>query len=82
MEDEPLLFGGCYFASVGERADLQAFVRGVLHRLVSDQDKLQWTREALKEDAFFQRLAHLGFALDGLLLLAIVAYVVKLCVAD
>jgi hypothetical protein len=76
LEDEPLLFGGCYFASVGDRPDLQAFVRGVLHRLVNDQDKLQWNRQARQEDSFYQRLAHVGFALDGLLLLSIVAYLV------
>ena len=74
LANDPLLFGGCYFASTGDRPDLQAFVRGVLHLLIQSQDKLEWTSEAKKEDAFYQRLAHVGFALDGILLLLLVGY--------
>lgn len=74
LSNDPLLFAGCYFASTGDRPDLQAFVRGVLHLLIQGQDKLQWTQEAKDEETFYQRLAHAGFAIDGLLVLALIGY--------
>jgi len=76
VEREPLLFAGCYFASTGERPDLQAFVRGVFALLNESQDDLQWTQEARQENAFYERLAHLGFAVDGLLLIAIAGFLI------
>lgn len=58
--DEPLLFGGCYFAGTGEDvATGQAFAPGVLKRLIEEQDNVTWTDRALEQDAGNQRLARL-----------------------
>ena len=76
LNDDPLLFGGCYFAETGDRPDLQAFVRGVLDLLIKFQDKLAWTDEAKRDEAFYQRLAGAGFVVDGILVLVLVAFVV------
>jgi hypothetical protein len=58
--DEPLLFGGCYFAGTGEDAATgQAFAPGVLKRLVEEQDNVTWTDRALEQDASSQHLAKL-----------------------
>jgi type VI protein secretion system component VasK len=58
--DEPLLFGGCYFAGTGEdTATGQAFSPGVLKRLIEEQDNVTWTAHALEQDASSQRLSRL-----------------------
>lgn len=70
-----LLFNGCYFAATGAKAELQAFVKGVIHKLLSEQDSVQWTDEALQEDRgnarlkLFGWLITLGF-LGGLIYMA------------
>ena len=82
LKSEPLLFAGCYFASSGERPDLQAFVGGIATLLEDNQDQLQWTSEALRSEGFYQTLAHVGFAVDGALLIAIIGYVVRLIITN
>ena len=58
--DEPLLFGGCYFAGTGEdSASGQAFSAGVLKRLIDEQDNVSWTRQAIEQDSGRQRAASL-----------------------
>jgi len=58
--DEPLLFGGCYFAGTGEdAASGQAFSPGVLKRLIDEQDHVTWTRHAVEQDTTSQRLSRL-----------------------
>jgi hypothetical protein len=68
---EPLLFGGCYFAAVGETEDRQAFVKGVFEKLPEQQEELQWTERALSEDERYRQSAHLLLGLDLLLLLTL-----------
>lgn len=77
-EDEPFFFGGCYFAGAGEREDTQAFVRSVLSKMLKQQGDLQWADAALDEDRFYQKLAFLGFAADGVLAVAILVLLVLL----
>ena len=67
LENEPLLFGGCYFAATGDAADRQAFVRGVLDKLPEQQEELQWSRGAMAADEKLQRLTQIGLAVDTLL---------------
>jgi hypothetical protein len=75
VEDgEPLLYGGCYVAATGADKDSdQAFVGGVLHLLIKNQDKVSWMQTALRRDARDQRLAGLGYLLLGGLWLAVLA---------
>jgi hypothetical protein len=46
----PVLFSGCYFAATGPKADRQAFVTGLLSKLRDDQEDIEWTTDALRED--------------------------------
>ena len=58
VPDEPILFGGCYFAGTGvSTGNGQAFASGVLRRLIDDQDSVTWTSNAMKEDTSMVRLA-------------------------
>ena len=60
------LFGGCYVAGTGKDANReQAFVTGVLRRLVEEQNRVYWTAEALGEEQRLQRWTGLGWAALG-----------------
>jgi hypothetical protein len=57
--DEPLLFGGCYLAGTGSEPNTgQAFVSGVFKRMITDQDRVSWTADAIEADTSYRRLAH------------------------
>lgn len=73
LPDEPLMFGGCYFAGTGEDpASQQAFAPGVLQLMIRDQDSVAWTADSVEEDASFFRLARvLKIILIGLIVLGI-----------
>jgi hypothetical protein len=68
---EPLRFAGCYLAGTGNSTATQAFIPGVFHRMIEEQDNVSWTNEALREDANYHRLTNLGY----LFLLAVTAAV-------
>lgn len=76
LENEPLLFGGCYFSATGQMADRQAFVRGVLDKLPEQQEELQWNRAAMGDDEKLQRLAQIGLVVDTLLFATLAGLVV------
>lgn len=75
-EVEPVLFGGCYFAAVGESEKGQAFVKSVFDKLIEQQEELEWTRAAIVEEQRYARMANLVFGLDVLMLLALVGLLV------
>lgn len=60
---EPLLFGGCYFVAAGAVEDRQAFVRSVMNKLPDQQEELEWTMSAVRDDQWFRRLAWVGWTL-------------------
>ena len=64
---EPLLFGGCYFAAAGSKPEQRAFVRAVFDRLIEQQEELEWTTDALRDDGRMRQLAVWSLALDVLL---------------
>ncbi|MHC4398305.1 MAG: type VI secretion protein IcmF/TssM N-terminal domain-containing protein [Planctomycetota bacterium] len=68
---ETMLFSGCYFAAAGDSEDRQAFVRGVFDKLPAEQEELDWTERALREDDKYQQWAQLGLAIDTVLILAL-----------
>jgi hypothetical protein len=73
-DDEPLLYGGCYVAATGADKDKdQAFVGGVVHLLLRNQDKVSWTQEALRRDARDKHWASVGYVVLGGLWLAVLA---------
>ncbi len=57
---EPVAFSGCYFAATGRTDDCRAFVEGVFDKLSEEQDNVEWTRAALREDRRFRRIGWLG----------------------
>ncbi len=69
LDNQPPLFGGCYFAATGTAEQDQAFARGALKRLIECQNNVRWADAALHEDYQFQQLTRLGYALIAVLVL-------------
>lgn len=73
-EVEPApLFNGCYFAATGDSEDSQAFVRNVFEKMIDQEEELEWTPDAWREDYRHHLLAQLGMVFDGALILGIIA---------
>jgi hypothetical protein len=70
------LFGGCYFTATGTRPDRQAFVQGVLGKLVVEQESVQWNRRALKSNRRLNICGLFGFGISVALLVLLAAQVV------
>ncbi|MCA9185277.1 MAG: hypothetical protein KDA99_06640 [Planctomycetales bacterium] len=66
--DEPHLFSGCYFASTGRTQDRQAFARGVLEKLLSEQEQIEWTHRAIRQQRRCQQFLIAGIVLDAILI--------------
>ena len=71
-DHEPLLFGGLYFAATGETEDRQAFIKSVFDKLPEQQEEIEWTEPALREDGKYRTLALCAYVLDTLLLAGLV----------
>jgi len=69
---EVIFFAGCYFAGTGRTNDRQVFVKRVLERPIDEQEKLEWTTPALREDSRYQWLGLMISAVDTVLLLGFV----------
>lgn len=53
--DGAFFFSGCYFAASGAATGQPAFVKGVLQdKLIDEQSKVQWTKQALRTHRFFR----------------------------
>ncbi len=73
---QPMLFSGCYFAATGDTEDRQAFVKNILEKVISLEEDLEWTDQALAEDRRFQRLAQAFVVANGLLLLSLIGMLI------
>ena len=74
--ERPQFFSGCYFAATGDKDDRRAFITGVFkNRLLAQDNIVEWTRESLEENAWFQRIANWLVVTDMLLIAATVAMV-------
>jgi hypothetical protein len=67
----PILFAGCYFAGTGEVPERQAFVKGVFERLPEQQEELEWTEAALREEDRYRTWSAMAFTTAGLFLIGI-----------
>jgi hypothetical protein len=76
VDNEPLLFSGCYFAATGSQPERQAFVSGVLSKLREEQEELEWTESAWQANSRRGLIALTGWILAGLLALATVLVLV------
>ena len=74
--DLPFLFGGCFFAAIGQTKDQQAFIRGVFDKLEAEQEGVEWTPSALRRDRRTRWLARTAIALNIVLALMLVTQVV------
>jgi hypothetical protein len=66
----PLLLGGCYLAGTGsDPASEQAFVKGVMDRLLEGQSCVYWNAQTLAEEAAYAWWLVAGWTVLGLLVL-------------
>lgn len=72
VDNEPLLFSGCYFAATGSQAERQAFVSGVLSKLREEQEELEWIDAAWQANSRRGWIALIGWAVAGVLAILIV----------
>lgn len=75
-DEGPPLLAGCYLAGTGPDEREQAFLPGVLRKLLEHQNDVAWSPQALAEDAAYRWYAGAGYVL----LLALIAGVVTLLV--
>ncbi len=75
-DPDALRFGGCYFGGTGDSEERQAFVYYVVNRLQKQEEELEWTEEALRQDDRFHLASQLVLALDLVLLIALVGEIV------
>jgi hypothetical protein len=74
----PMLFSGCYFAATGPKLDRQAFVSGLLSKLYDEQEDIEWTEDALREDRRRGWLTRIGWlTCAAVLLFVVIWYAVK-----
>ena len=70
-QENPVLFSGCYFAAIGTADDRQAFVKGIFNKLNEEQESVEWTPRAIRNNRRYLWAAYLGLGLDTLLILAL-----------
>ncbi len=70
---EVIYFAGCYFAGTGKTDERQVFIKRVLEKPVEQQEELEWTAAALREDGRYQWLGLMASAVDTVLFLGFVA---------
>ncbi len=72
LGEQQLMFSGCYFAASGETEDRQAFVQGVMRKMIEQEAELSWAPEAIHENEQFKLFANL------LALLAVISLIILL----
>lgn len=74
----PMFFSGCYFAATGEVEGAAGFVRSLFDQklYLLEQDNLQWTELAMREDASYQSWARFGMLVSGLLVMVLIGVVI------
>ena len=70
--EPPPLFNGCYFAATGDSEDRQAFVRNVFEKMIDQEEELEWTPDAWRDDDRHHSLAQLGMVVDCALILGMI----------
>jgi hypothetical protein len=72
-ESGPAMLGGCYVAGTGgDGLTEQAFLAGVVQRVLAHQNAVRWTEEALAEDTEYRRYTFLGYAALVVLVVGVV----------
>lgn len=71
------LFCGCYFASVGDSKDRQAFVKGAVDKLMDEHENVEWTREILSEDRRYAWMANIMLVVNSILFVSLVKVILE-----
>jgi hypothetical protein len=69
-----MLFGGCYFAAVGNRPEQQAFIKAVFDKLLDQQEEVEWSERAVKTERRQYALAWTLIVLDIVLFTGLIGY--------
>lgn len=77
-QETPFLFCGCYFAAVGDTSDRQAFVKGAIDKLVTEQEHVEWTPQTLRIDRRNTWVARSVFFVNGILFLTLIAMILDM----
>ena len=75
-DEVPYLFSGCYFVASGASRDKQAFIRGISEKLDGEQDRLEWSRAAIRQARRTQRLATGAIAMVGVLTILLISLLI------
>ena len=75
-EDAPFLFSGCYFVASGGTHDQRAFIQGISEKLDGEQDRLEWSRQAISTARRGHRLAAFAFVMIGTLITLLIAMII------
>lgn len=77
-DQDGFFFSGCYFAASGGSDGDAAFVKGVLHdKLLDEQSQVQWTEEAKHRHAAFRTLSVIGWLLAICLAIAVLIILLR-----
>jgi hypothetical protein len=70
----PMLFSGCYFAATGEVEGAAGFLRSLFDQklYLLEQDNLQWTETALRDDSTYHNWARFGMLVSGGMVLGLI----------
>lgn len=70
----PMLFSGCYFAATGEVEGAAGFLKSLFDQklYLLEQDNLQWTETALRDDATYHHWARFGMLVSGAMVLGLI----------
>ena len=69
---EVIYLAGCYFAGTGKTDERQVFIKRVVEKPIEQQEELEWTADALREDARYQWLGLMASAVDTVLFIGFV----------
>lgn len=70
-----IMFCGCYFASVGDTKDRQAFVQGAVEKLVDEHENVEWTQRTLIDDRRNAWTAKFTICLNVILLASLITMI-------
>ena len=80
--DDLPLYSGCYVAACGETPDRQGFVKGLLDKLKDEQEFVEWTDQAIRQDKTRKKLIKAGLAFTAILMLAAAIFLISIALSN
>jgi len=75
-EEAPFLFSGCYFVASGGTRDHRAFIQGIAEKLDGEQDRMEWSPQAVAANRRARRLGLFAVVMIVVLAVHLVAMAV------